>query len=71
MPTQKPLVLAVAASLVLVLASPTADAQRKRAAKKPATPAITACSDFYTFVNKDWLAANTVVAGTSTVSALG
>ena len=71
MPTQKPLVLAVAASLVLVLASPTADAQRKRAAKKPAAPAITACSDFYTFVNKDWLAANTVVAGTSTVSALG
>ena len=71
MPIQKPLVAALAASLVLMLAATDADAQRKRRAKQPATPAITACSDFYTFVNKDWLAANTVVAGTGRVSALG
>jgi len=71
MPNQKPLVLALAASLVLVLATPDADAQRKRAAKKPATPAVTACSDFYHFVNKDWLTANTVVGGSGMVSALG
>ena len=70
MPNQKPLVLALAASLVLVLATPDADAQRKRAAK-PATPAVTACSDFYTFVNKDWLAANPVAPGGATISALG
>lgn len=71
MPNQKPLVLALAASLVLVLATPDADAQRKRAAKKPAAPAVTACSDFYTFVNKDWLAANPVAPGGATISALG
>ncbi len=70
MPIQKPLVAALAASLALVLAASDADAQR-RAAKKPATPAITACSDFYGFVNKDWLTANTVVSGTGAVSALG
>src|SRR5690606_13459270 len=52
MPIQKPLVVALAASLVLVLASSDADAQRKRRAAQPATPAITACSDFYSFVNK-------------------
>ena len=71
MPNQKPLVLALAASLALVLAAPQADAQRKRAAKKPAAPAVTACSDLYGFVNKDWLAANTVVGGNGMVSALG
>ncbi|MCW5567608.1 MAG: M13 family metallopeptidase [Dokdonella sp.] len=73
MPIQKPLAVALAASLALVLAAPTADAQRKRTAKKPAPPAVTACSDFYAFVNKDWLAANTVAAGVGTgaVSALG
>jgi len=71
MPIQKPLVVALAASLVLVLASNDADAQRKRRAATPAKPAITACSDFYSFVNKDWLAANTVVTGTGRVSALG
>ncbi|MDH7453262.1 M13 family metallopeptidase [Luteimonas composti] len=71
MPIQKPLAAALAASLVLVLASGDADAQRKRRAAKPAEPAITACSDFYSFVNKDWLAANTVIAGSGRVSALG
>ncbi|MBB6599127.1 M13 family metallopeptidase [Luteimonas sp. MC1825] len=69
MPKHKPLVLALAASLLLGLAAPDADAQRRRAAPKaPAGP--TACGDFYAFANKDWLVANPVPA-TGTVSALG
>ncbi|HEY9541932.1 MAG TPA: M13 family metallopeptidase, partial [Luteimonas sp.] len=32
---------------------------------------VTACTDFYTFTNKDWLAANVIVQGTGAVSALG
>jgi len=71
MPIQKPLAVALAASLVLVLASSDADAQRKRRAAQPAAPAITACSDFYTFANKDWLAANTSPGASGRVSALG
>ncbi len=69
MPHAKPLVLALAASLVLGLLPGDADAQRRRAAPKP-PPGPTACTDFYSFVNKDWLAANSVV-GSGTVSALG
>lgn len=69
MPIQKPLAVALATCLVLVLAAPDAQAQRKRRA--PAQPAITACSDFYEFVNKDWLTANTIVDGSGSVSALG
>lgn len=68
MPMQKPLAAALATCLLLVLAAPDAHAQRRKA---PAQPALTACTDFYTFVNKDWLAANTVVDGTGSVSALG
>ena len=68
MPKHKPLVLALAASLLLGIASPDADAQRRRAAKAPAGP--TACGDFYAFANKDWLAA-TPVPATGTVSAFG
>jgi putative endopeptidase len=68
MPTHKPLAIALAASLLLGLAAPDADAQRRRAAKAPAGP--TACGDFYAFANKDWLAA-TPVPATGTVSALG
>jgi putative endopeptidase len=66
---QKPLVVALAASLVMVLASSDADAQRKRA--QPATPAVTACTDFYSFANKDWLAAHTTPDPSGRVSALG
>ena len=69
MPHVKPLVFALAASLVLGLASPDAGAQRRKAAPK-APPGPTACTDFYGFVNKDWLAANTVV-GSGSLSALG
>ncbi|MBJ6980418.1 M13 family metallopeptidase [Luteimonas sp. MC1572] len=68
MPKHKPLVLALAASLLLGLAAPDADAQRRRAAKAPAGP--TACGDFYAFTNKDWLAA-TPVPATGTISAFG
>lgn len=53
MPNAKPLALALAASLAIGLATPDADAQRKRAATPKGPPPVTACSDFYTFVNKD------------------
>ena len=64
MPRITPLALALTASLVLSLAAPTADAQRRA----PAGP--TACGDFFAFANQDWLAANPVPAAGS-VSALG
>src|SRR5690606_5489696 len=69
MPHTKPLALALAASLVLGLLPGDAEAQRRRAAPKP-PPGPTACTDFYAFVNKDWLAANTVI-DSGAVSALG
>src|SRR3546814_3528879 len=58
-----------ALALGLVLA--TGLSQDADAAKKKAQPAVTACTDFYTFTNKDWLAANVIVQSTGTVSALG
>src|SRR3546814_1569037 len=58
-----------ALALGLVLA--TGLSQDADAAKKKAQPAVTACTDFYTFTNKDWLAANVIVQGTGAVSALG
>ncbi len=71
MPNAKPLALALAASLALGTFAPDADAQRQRAAAAAAgPPPVTACSDFYTFVNKDWLEANPTWAGTGMVSAL-
>src|SRR5690606_4117655 len=60
---------ALALALVLAAGLPAHDAG---AAKKKAEPAVTACTDFYTFTNKDWLAANAAPAdGTGMVSALG
>lgn len=68
----RPLVCALALSLVAGLASPAADAQRRKS--KPAEPAEpagpTACADFYAFANADWLAANPLPAGAGSVSAL-
>src|SRR3546814_16018263 len=58
-----------ALALGLVLA--TGLSQDADAAKKQAQPAVTACTDFYTFPNKAWLAANVIVQGTATVTALG
>lgn len=50
-----------------LLASPTADAAKKKAA--PKKPAIApACQDFYGLANADWLAANLVVSGSGTTS---
>ena len=67
-PTARPALLAASIALLVGL-STDADAQRRAAA--PRAPALTACTDLYTFVNKDWLAANTLVAGQGTRSAFG
>ena len=64
----KPLVIALALGLALTFTATDAGAQRRRSAPKP-PPGPTACTDFYSFVNKDWLAANTV-SGSGSVSAL-
>ncbi|WP_407351970.1 M13 family metallopeptidase [Luteimonas sp. R10] len=68
MPNAKPLTLALVACLAIGMSATDADAQRRGAAKAPAGP--TACTDFYSFVNKDWLTANMIV-GSGRVSALG
>ncbi|GAA3929123.1 M13 family metallopeptidase [Luteimonas lutimaris] len=60
---------ALALALVLVAGLPANDAAA--AAKKKAEPAVTACTDFYSFTNKPWLDANILVDGSGTVSALG
>jgi putative endopeptidase len=61
-------VLALSISLVAttaLLASPTADAAKKKAA--PKKPAIApACEDFYGQANADWLKANLIVSGSGT-----
>ena len=69
----RPLALALGLSLIVGLAASDADAAKKKRApaKKPAAAAVTACSDFYTFTNKSWLDANTVLGGSGMVSALG
>lgn len=59
---------ALALALALVAGLPVHDAD---AAKKKAEPAVTACTDFHGFTNKDWLDANMLVDGTGMVSALG
>ena len=64
----RPALLAASIALLVGL-STDADAQRRAAA--PRAPALTACTDLYTFVNQDWLAANTLVAGQGTRSAFG
>ena len=64
----RPALLAASIALLVGL-STDADAQRRAAA--PRAPALTACTDLYTFVNKDWLAANTLVAGQGARSAFG
>ena len=69
MPKHAPLALALAASLVLALASPAADAQRK--SRAPATPpGPSACTDFDAYANQAWLSAHPVPA-TGAVTALG
>lgn len=58
----------LALALVLAAGIPAQDAG---AARKKAEAGATACTDFYTFTNKDWLAANAIVQGSGAVSALG
>src|SRR5690606_668775 len=60
-----------ALAIALVLAAGLSARDADAATKKKAAPAPTACTDFYTFTNKDWLAANTIVDGSGMVSALG
>ncbi len=69
-PLARPALLAASIALLVGL-SADADAQRRRASAPKGPPPVTACTDLYTFVNKDWLAANVVVAGQGTRSALG
>jgi putative endopeptidase len=72
MPQARPLVLVLTVALVALLSAHDADAARKKkTSAKKKTPAATACSDFYTFSNADWLKSNTVVSGAGPVSALG
>ena len=66
----RPLVCALAAVLVAGLLSPDAAAQKKRAAKPKAPAAPTACSDFYSNANADWLRSNASVPATGSISAL-
>ncbi|MDR7193868.1 M13 family metallopeptidase [Luteimonas terrae] len=66
----RPALLAASIALLVGLSSD-ADAQRRRAAAPKGPPPVTACTDLYSFANKDWLAANMVVAGQGTRSALG
>ena len=68
----RPLALAVTLALIAALAAPDALAQKKkRAAAKPKEPpAPTACTDFFTVTNADWLTANPAPLG-GAVSAIG
>lgn len=72
MPHARPLALALIVALAATLSAHDADAAKKKKKAAPKkTPAATACSDFYTFTNADWLKSNTVVAGAGSVSMLG
>ncbi|MDQ3206337.1 MAG: M13 family metallopeptidase [Pseudomonadota bacterium] len=64
----RPLVCALAFSLVAGLASPSADAQRRKS-KAPEVP-TPACTDFYAFANEAWLLANPLPEGSGSISAL-
>ncbi|HEY5613824.1 MAG TPA: M13 family metallopeptidase [Lysobacter sp.] len=70
--TLRPLACALALSLIAGLASPSADAaKKKRAATKPKTPVVApACTDFYAIANTDWLNANMLMPGVASLSAM-
>lgn len=71
MPSTRPLAIALlAASLSLALMPFDADAQRRRASTPKPPPGPTACTDFYSFVNKDWLAAHPSTPGSASISVL-
>ncbi|HVI57548.1 MAG TPA: M13 family metallopeptidase [Luteimonas sp.] len=76
MPNARPAIarysaLALGLTLAAGLSVHDADAAMKKRPAKKAEPAVTACTDFYAFTNKDWLASNLVVGGSGAVSALG
>jgi putative endopeptidase len=57
--TPRPLVCALALSLVAALSAPDADAQKRRSKAKAKAPAVSAeCTNFYSSANADWLEAN-------------
>lgn len=67
----RPLVLAVAATLIAGFIAAPVHAQKKKRAAAPKPPAVTAqCTDFYAFANADWLKANTLLPGATSVSAM-
>ena len=70
--TLRPLACALALSLIAGLASPDADAaKKKRAAAKPKAPVVSAaCTDFYASANADWIKANTLLPGVGSLSAM-
>ena len=71
MPHAKPLACALVISLVAGLAAPDADAQKKRSSAKAKPAAATsACTDFYTYANADWLKTNTLLPGVTSLSAM-
>ena len=68
--TLRPLACALAIGLIAGLASPSADAQKRRKASAKAAPVSPACTDFYSHANAGWLLANPLPAGDDGVSAL-
>lgn len=70
--TLRPLACALALSLIAGLASPAADAaKKKRAAAQHKAPAVAAeCTDFYASANADWIGANLLLPGVGSLSAM-
>jgi putative endopeptidase len=66
--TPRPLVCALAVAMFAASVSTDAAAQRSRKPKAPATSP--ACTDFHAHANADWLAANPLVPGSTSVSAM-
>src|SRR3546814_5894952 len=71
MPNARPACLRYSVLALAVVLATGLPQDADAAKKKKAQPTVTACTDFYTFTNKDWLAANVIVQGTGAVSALG
>ena len=67
----RPLVIALSLGLIAALASPTADAAKKKKTSKKAPAISLVCSDYYTQANADWLNANMILSGSGMTSALG
>jgi putative endopeptidase len=67
----RPLALALSLSLIAALASPTADAAKKKKTSKKAPAISLTCSDFHAQANADWLNTNMILAGSGMTSALG